>query len=128
MKRKLGIQIWRFGITGFAAFFLDIGILYTLTEYAGFYYLAAAAASFTAAVLFQYWMGTKYIFGHRGNMKPAAELTVFVILSAVGLGMNEGAMWLLVEKADIQYLIAKTVTTGVVMVWNFVSRKLFLET
>lgn len=127
MNRKLGIQLWRFGITGFMAFLLDIGILYVLTEYFGIYYLAAALVSFVAAVLFQYCMGTKYIFGHREDMKPAAELVVFTVLSAVGLGMNEGIMWLFVEQVNIQYLAAKVLTTGIVMGWNFISRKLFLE-
>ena len=127
MKKRLGIQLWRFGVTGLMAFFLDIGILYILAEYAGCHYLAAAAVSFIAAVLFQYWTGTKYIFGHREDMKPAAELIVFVILSTIGLGMNEGTMWLLVEQVGLSYLAAKVLTTGIVMVWNFVSRKLFLE-
>ena len=45
----------------------------------------------------------------------------------IGLGVNEAAMWIAVEGLGIHYMISKIGATAVVMVFNFVTRKIFLE-
>ena len=45
----------------------------------------------------------------------------------LGLGINNGCMWIGVELFGISYLVVKIVATAVVMVWNFVTRKKFLD-
>ena len=53
--------------------------------------------------------------------------TIFVVLSVIGLGLNNGCMWAGVEFLGIHYLIVKIGATFIVMVWNFVTRKIFLD-
>ena len=36
-------------------------------------------------------------------------------------------MYLTVEKLGIYYMISKIFATGIVMVWNFITRKIFIE-
>ena len=48
-------------------------------------------------------------------------------MSIIGLGLNQLLMWLPVEKMEIYYMMAKIMVTVVVMVYNFITRKLFLE-
>ena len=56
---------------------------------------------------------------------------VFVILSLIGLGLNQLIMWggvaWLKQYMDRAYMIVKIFATGVVMVYNFISRKMFIE-
>lgn len=53
---------------------------------------------------------------------------MFIILSIIGLLINTVVMWLLVDGTDLMpYTIAKIIATAVVMVYNFISRKIFLE-
>lgn len=52
---------------------------------------------------------------------------IFVILSLIGLGINEACMWFTVEMLGIHYMISKIGATAVVMVYNFISRKMFIE-
>lgn len=52
---------------------------------------------------------------------------VFIILSVIGLGINELIMWIAVDAFGIFYMLAKIGATAVVMVYNFITRKLFLE-
>ena len=54
-------------------------------------------------------------------------MLMFVLLSVMGLLINNGMMWASVELIGINYMIGKFVATAVVMVFNFVTRKILLE-
>ena len=52
---------------------------------------------------------------------------IFVALSVVGLILNQVMMWFFVDITNIYYIFAKVLATIIVMIWNFVSRKIWLE-
>lgn len=52
---------------------------------------------------------------------------MFVVLSITGLLLTEALMWAWVERIGFHYMFAKVAVTGTVMVYNFVTRKIFLE-
>lgn len=54
-------------------------------------------------------------------------MITFVLLSAIGLLINDGLIWIGTEIVSVDYRIVKIFATAVVMVWNFVSRKLLLD-
>ena len=55
------------------------------------------------------------------------EFVIFVVLSVIGLGINQLLMWFCVDILGIFYMISKIGATAVVMVYNFVTRKCVLE-
>lgn len=120
-------QIWKFGIVGVICTVIDFGVLTFLREIAGVYYLAANAASFTVSVVANYILSMKYVFRRKKDASRVKEFVIFVILSAVGLLLNQLLMWAGVDGLGIYYVIAKVFATAIVMVYNFVSRKLILE-
>ncbi|MCI9271484.1 MAG: GtrA family protein [Dorea sp.] len=126
-KKSLLQQIIRFGFVGGGAFIIDYGIMIFLTEIAGMNYLVSSAISFLVSVIFNYILSIKWVFNVLCEKSQAQELTVFMILSLIGLGINQLIMWLTVDKLHIFYMLAKIGATAVVMVYNFVTRKLFLE-
>ena len=125
--KKLIAQVLKFGVVGVIAFAIDYGVLILLTEVFGLYYLLSAMISFTVSVVFNYLASMKYVFRGREDISRLKEFIIFVVLSLIGLGLTELLMWLLVDKALIHYMVSKILVTGIVMVWNFVSRKLLLE-
>lgn len=125
--KKLIEQICRFGIVGVVCFFIDYGVLYMLTEFAKIPYLVSSAISFSVSVIVNYILSMKYVFNSKKNINKAGEFSVFVILSIFGLGLNEIIMWLCVEKISIYYMAAKIISTILVMIYNFITRKIFLE-
>lgn len=125
--KKLGKQILRFGVVGGTAFLIDYGVLFCLTEFAGFNYLVSACISFIVSVIYNYVLSILWVFDARQDRSKTAELAVFIGLSVVGLGLNQLGMWLLVDLAGIYYMLAKIVVTAVVMVYNFITRKIFIE-
>ena len=125
--KKLINQIWKFGIVGVICTVIDFGILTFLREVAGVDYLISNAVSFTVSVVANYILSMKYVFQRKKNANRVKEFIVFVILSAIGLLLNQLLMWGAVDGMGIYYVAAKVLATAVVMVYNFVSRKLILE-
>ncbi len=126
-KKTLFTQIMRFGVVGGSAFLIDFAVLWFLTDILGVHYLISNCISFTVSVIFNYTLSVCWVFDVNTNHKKTTELVVFVVLSIIGLGINQLINWLCVEWASIHYLISKIGATAVVMVYNFITRKLFLE-
>ena len=125
--KKLIAQFMKFGVVGFLAFIIDYGLLALLTEVFSVNYLVSAPISFIASVVFNYVASMRYVFTHKEDMSRRREFIIFVVLSVIGLIINNALMWAGVELLHVHYLIVKIVATAVVMVWNFVTRKIFLD-
>lgn len=120
-------QILRFAVVGGSAFVVDFAVLWFLTEIMGVHYLLSNCISFTVSVIYNYILSIVWVFDVNNNHKKSTELIVFMILSVIGLGINQLIYWMCVEFLAIHYLISKIGATAVVMVYNFITRKLFLE-
>lgn len=127
MSKLIG-QLMKFGVVGIIATVIDFVVLTILTETFGVYYLTSAAIGFIVATLFNYVVSMRYVFKSRfGRHEKRKELIIFILLSLVGLGLNQFFMWLFVEFFSIFYIFSKVLATVLVMAWNFVSRKIFIE-
>lgn len=120
-------QFMKFGIVGAISFVIDYLLLYVLTEFGGINYLISGAISFTVSVIFNYAASMKFVFQGVEGMSKKKEFIIFVVLSVLGLGLNQLIMWIGVDKIGIYYMITKIFATAIVMVYNFVTRKIFLE-
>lgn len=124
--KKLIAQIIKFGLVGFLCFFIDYGIMVFLTEVAGVHYLLSSGISFTVSVIVNYVLSLTYVF-ETEQKNRVKEFIIFVVLSVIGLGINQVLMWFCVDILGIFYMISKIGATAVVMVYNFVTRKVVLE-
>ena len=124
--KKLINQILKFGIVGVIATIIDFSVLYLLTEFIHIHYLVSSIISFTVSVIFNYILSIKWVFevNHKQTKK---DFILFVVLSIIGLGINELIMYLMVDKLGIHYMFTKVFATGIVMVYNFITRKIFIE-
>lgn len=120
-------QIFKFGIVGSISFVVDYGIMIALTEAAHVPYLWSCCVSFSVSAIINYLFSVKWVFHTSYQNKKTVEFTVFLFMSIIGLILNEIFMVLSVELWNIHYTMAKIGATFFVMIYNFISRKLFLE-
>ena len=125
--KKLLEQIFKFGIVGVLATVIDYGVMVALTELAFCPYLISNCISFSVAVIFNYICSILWVFDVDKKQDKFKNFVIFMVLSILGLGINQVLMWLCVEKLNIYYMIAKIIAAAFVMVFNFVTRKMFLE-
>ena len=125
--KKLIAQFMKFGIVGVIAFVIDYGFMVLLTEVFGVPYLISTTVSFIISVIFNYFASMRFVFKRKDDMSRRREFIIFVVLSVIGLVINGVFMWLMVDFLFIDYRISKIVVTFIVAVWNFVTRKIFLE-
>lgn len=148
--KKLIEQIMKFGIIGVIATIVDWGIFALLVELYGvadilanaisleYWKVVATVISFSVSVVVNYVASMRYVFERREDMSRTKEFVIFLGLSIIGLGINvliivglEGIVkWFATWPAIISrfaYMVPKVVATAVVLVWNFVTRKIFLE-
>lgn len=125
--KKLIEQIMKFGVVGVICFGIDYGLMIFLTELCGISYLVSSGISFSVSVVVNYTLSLKFVFETDKDKNKIVEFLIFIILSVVGLGINQVLMWVCVDKLHVYYMISKIGVTGVVMVYNFITRKLILE-
>lgn len=136
---KLMKQILKFGVVGGISCIIDFGIYTVLIKMFGVDYLIAGFFGFTISLIFNYLASMAFVFERRENADKRKEFIIFAVLSAIGLGLTELIIWMIVEGyrnlPAIHFALmdewievfGKIVATGIVMVYNFVTRKIFLE-
>ena len=144
--KKLIEQIIKFGVVGVIAFIIDFVItMVTYSFLKGNLSIDASSViasflGFTISVIVNYLLSMKYVFVRRDNLSRKREFIIFVVLSVIGLLINELVIWLstsiiYVNSSWLSNNIgdslfvagAKILATFIVMVYNFITRKIFLE-
>ena len=111
-------KIINFGLVGVFATAIEYILLIVLKEFFNVDVIIASGIAFTVSLLFNYVLSI---------MSKTKEMTGFFITAIIGLGINQVMMYILVDTVKIYYLFAKVISTGTVMIWNFISRHVFLE-
>ncbi len=130
MKDKLKhliAQLVKFGIVGVFATLLEWIIFYICTNIIGIHYGISTIIGFSISTIFNYWASVKFVFDVDKEKDSRLNFLLFIILSMIGLGINELILWICIEKFTLYNMIGKVIATLVVMVFNFITRKLFLE-
>lgn len=120
------LQLIKFAIVGVIAAFVDVGVLVALKELLNADVLFASAISFCISVTVNYLLSMTFVFKSKKQSK-LREFIIFVLLSIGGLGLNQLILWVGVKFTSVYYLVIKLFAMVIVPVYNFITRKIFLE-
>ena len=124
---QLLIQIFRFAIVGVMATIIDFIFLYLFREKCEINLLLANTLAFCISVIYNYFASLTFVFQVDKTSNNKKNFIKFIIFSVIGLGINNLLMELFTNILDIYYLISKIISTIFVMIFNFITRKKFLE-
>lgn len=120
------LQLIKFAIVGVIAAVVDVGVLVALKEIFSVDVLVSSAISFSVSVTVNYILSMSFVFKGKKQSR-LKEFIVFVILSVGGLGLNQLILWIGVKFTTIYYLVIKILAMVIVPIYNFITRKIFLE-
>ncbi len=145
-KTALLWQLIKFAFVGGTSFVIDFAITMLVsyicrsmgnsTENAA---VIGGVFGFVISLIYNYFMSMHFVFERREDLDRRLEFLIFLILSLVGLGLNALIMYfgVIVCKHVLPEFEArqpalvtagvKMVATAIVMIYNFISRKLTLE-
>ena len=145
-RKKLFGQIIKFGVVGGLSFVIDFVITMIVSAVCRMFGMDVASAAtvgglfgFCISLVFNYFMSMKFVFERREDLNRKTEFLIFTILSLIGLALNEGILYfgmifcksvlpqIYTEYPNYATAGVKIVATGIVMIYNFISRKLTLE-
>jgi putative flippase GtrA len=138
--KKLIQQLLKFGVVGVISFLVDFAVYNLICNVFGIHYMIAGIFGFVISVIVNYLLSMHYVFESREDLSKKREFVIFVVLSAFGLVLNEIILYICMDMiwanwswlrgwcgAALAKAGSKIVATGLVMIYNFVTRKIFLE-
>lgn len=117
----------KFAVVGFASLaveYLFLGYFLNILEMG---YLLATTLSFAISIVVNYILSMKFVFSHKEDMSRKREFTIFAILSAIGLGLNDLYMFIGVGLLNVGTMSMKLISTFFVTWYNYFSRRKFLD-
>lgn len=131
LNSKLGQQILKFGAVGFLCFFIEYVLLILIKEVLGWNVILANTIAFTVSAVVNYILSIVFVFDTDKKANKGKQFIIFFLLAVGGLIINNIVLKLGTVVLDTfwsrSYIIVKPFATGVVMVYNFITRKLFIE-
>lgn len=121
------VQIFKFGIVGVVATLIDFIFLYLFKDCLDFPLLLSNTLSFVISVIYNYWASLTFVFDVNKEKSKRRNFIIFVICSFIGLLLNDLMVYVITDKLGVYYMISKVIATLFVMVFNFITRKKFLE-
>ncbi len=119
-------EIFRFAFTGGICFVLEFLCLTLMVELLHLPVLIATGIAFLISVVANYVICIRWVFTGAQDGGAGVKAS-FLLTSGIGLGLNELFMWLMTGVMSIHYMVAKIISTLLVMVWNYFTKRLVLK-
>ena len=126
-KYNLLIQICKFFIVGVIATLIDFIVYYICYNKFGINPLIANIISFSVSVIYNYIASVKWVFETDKNKNKKVLFISFITFSLLGLLLSEILLFIFINLLGLNEMLSKIIATIFTMIFNFITRKLFLE-
>ncbi len=116
---------------GGTAALMECGIFYVLFYFVLVWFglsldaltLLATTLAFCFATVYHYILGNILVFDSGSKYEKGTEFSLVFLVSVIGLLFNLVLMYVFVTILAWQPMLAKVITSCIVVVWNYLSRK-----
>jgi putative flippase GtrA len=112
------LKFLKFGVVGLTGMVIDFSITFLLKEKLKIHRYIASSTGFISAATFNYILNRIWTF-HSSDPEILIQYGKFVIISVIGLGINNLFLYLFEKK--LPFYVSKLFAIGVTMVWNFLA-------
>ncbi|MBR5739320.1 MAG: GtrA family protein, partial [Lachnospiraceae bacterium] len=90
-------------------------------------YLVAHVFSFIAGLITNFVLSKLLVFkANEAKVNPVLEFVGYAVIGLIGLGLSALIIFLLHGKLGLNNMVSKIISTLIILVWNYVARKLIL--
>jgi len=114
------LKFLKFSAVGLSGLFVDYLFTYIFKEIVKVQKYVANSIGFTIAASSNYILNRIWTF-ESDNPDIAIEYSEFLVISIIGLGLNNLILWLIVSRFKINFYLAKFFAIIVVTLWNFLA-------
>ena len=127
LQEKSGfLQIARFVISGGVSSTISLGLVYLLTDYAGFWYVRSAVIAYIVATTVSFLMQKFWTFSHHSLARAHAEIMLYALNSLLAIAFTTLALYALVEYMGLWYMAAQLIILIIIATWNFFVFRFFI--
>lgn len=112
------LKFIKFSIVGFSGMFVDFGITYLAKEIIKINKYLANSIGFMFAASSNYILNRIWTFESH-NPDISFEYMSFIVISLVGLLINNTALFLIEKRFKLNFYLAKLFAIGITTIWNF---------
>ena len=119
-------RVFKFGLVGISGILVNMGFLWYLTEFVGFYYLVSSLFAIELSILNNFIWNDLWTFKSGVSHKLSSRwhrLISFHAVSAGGLVINLGILYLLTSVGGVYYLLSNIIGILVGFGWNFIMNR-----
>lgn len=121
------LQLFRYLFVGGIATVVDWGVLMALTELLEVHEMISAIFGFAAGLGTNYLLSKLLVFkANEARTNGWLEFLGYGLIGLMGLGITELILLLGNVFPLVHYMVFKAIATTVVLVWNYLARKLLL--
>jgi putative flippase GtrA len=121
---NIWFQFIKFGLVGLSGMIIDFGSTWLLKEKVKLHPYLANSIGFSLAVVNNFtW--NKYWTFQNASTAVSEQFAWFAGISIIGLLLNNLAIYLLTNRLNLHFYLAKVIATGLVMCWNFIANYQF---
>jgi len=114
------LKFLKFAAVGATGVIVDYGFTYLFKEKFKVHKYLANSIGFTIAASTNYVLNRIWTF-ESDNPDIAVEYGEFLVISIIGLGLNNLLLWIFHSKFNLNFYVAKLVAIGFVTIWNFLA-------
>lgn len=121
LRAPVLVQFVKFGIVGVSNTTISLAVYTLLLKGFGVWYLAASAIGFTCGAVNGFLVNRRWTF--RGHVGDALTPVRWFVVQGCGLALNEGLLYLYVDRLGVDKLLAQPLSLAVVTVLTFFANR-----
>ncbi|MEX0920395.1 MAG: glycosyltransferase family 2 protein [Candidatus Pacearchaeota archaeon] len=124
-RRNVLGEFFKFALVGISGIFVNLVVLYYLTEYIGFWYMVSAVFAFILATTTNFLLNKIWTFKEKIRLEIGRKYLQFGLVSVSALAINLVFLYLFTELLGIYYLVSQVLAIGIAFFVNFIGNKIW---
>ncbi len=121
-------QVFKYLIVGGFVVSVNLSVLYILTDIFHVHYLISAICSFLVSFCVSFFLQGSWTFENKisSGQQVARQMSLYLALQAVCLGLNTSLLYVFVEYMNIWYLFSQAIISLFIAIFAFIISRRFI--